>query len=86
VIDLSTGPLVERQSIPELAGAFPLRFNYPPRALRNEAEGTSVIECQIQQDYSVICRQISFDPASHAALFARGSERVIGPLRLIPAR
>lgn len=84
VVDLSTGPLVERQSIPELAGEVPLRLRYPPRALRQEAQGTSVIECQIQQDLSLICRQISFEPASDAALFARESERVFGPLRVSP--
>ncbi|MCU0948656.1 MAG: hypothetical protein MUF47_10450, partial [Porphyrobacter sp.] len=68
VVDLSTGPLVEHQSIPELAGPLPLRLTYPPRALRQEAQGRSVIECQIQQDLSVICRQISFEPAVDAAL------------------
>ncbi len=84
VVDLSTGPLVEHQSIPELAGPLPLRLTYPPRALRQEAEGRSVIECQIQQDLSVICRQISFEPADDAALFARESERALGPLRVSP--
>ena len=84
VVDLSTGPLVERESIPELAGGLPLRLNYPPRALRQEAEGRSVIECQIQQDLSVICRQISFEPAADAALFARESERALGSLRVSP--
>lgn len=84
VVDLSTGPLVEHQSIPELAGPLQLRLTYPPRALREEAEGRSVIECQIQQDLSVICRQISFEPASDAAMFARESERALGPLRVSP--
>lgn len=84
VVDLSTGRLVERQSIPELAGDLPLRLRYPPRALRAEAAGTSVIECQIQQDLSLICRQIAFEPASNAALFARESERAFGPLRVGP--
>lgn len=84
VVDLSTGPLIERESIPELAGPLPLRLTYPPRALRLEAQGISVIECQIQQDLSIICRQISFEPASDAALFARESERALGPLRVSP--
>lgn len=84
VVDLSTGPLLEHQSIPELAGPLPLRLTYPARALRQEAQGRSVIECQIQQDISVICRQISFEPASDAALFARESERALGPLRVSP--
>ncbi len=84
VVDLSTGPLVERTLIPELAASSPRRLNYPRRAIQNEVEGKSVIECQIQQDLSVICRQISFDPPEHAALFAREAERALGPLMVSP--
>jgi hypothetical protein len=84
VVDLATGLLVERALIPELAGDLPLRLTYPPRALRQAVEGTSVIECQVQQDLSLICHQIGFEPASGAALFARESQRAFGSLRVSP--
>lgn len=84
VVDLTTGPLVEREAIPELAGPLPFKPNYPPRALRQAAQGMSVIECQIQQDLSVICRQISFEPADQAALFAREAGRTLGALKVSP--
>ena len=63
---------------------MPLRLTYPPRALRQEIEGTSVIDCQIQQDLSLICHQIAFEPASSAALFVREARRAFGPLRVSP--
>lgn len=83
-VDLAAGPLVERTSIAELSGPLPFTPEYPSRAMREEAEGRSTLECQVQPDLSVICRQISFEPPEAAALFADASERVLGAMRVSP--
>jgi hypothetical protein len=77
-IDLSSGPLVESNQIPLLADRSLMKLDYPARALRQELEGRSTIECQVQQDLSLICRQIAFEPAEDGAVFAKSAERAFG--------
>lgn len=73
-VDLTTGPLVELAQISFEAGKGPQMNRYPPRALRENREGTQATECQVQADRSVLCRDESFDPPESAAYFAGATD------------
>ena len=70
-IVLTSGPLVERAQLKGLT--IPQRSldpeRYPSRALREERGGKQTLECQVQSDYSIICRTIAFDPPENAPFF-----------------
>ena len=70
-VDLTIGTLVKLAQLKGLT--IPPRSldptNYPSRALREERGGTQTLECQVQSDYSIICRSIGFDPAENAPFF-----------------
>ena len=63
------GALVESKDVNGLSSAR-TNLDYPPAALRREAEGRMIAACQIQADLSVACTQERFEPAENAALFA----------------
>jgi hypothetical protein len=77
-INLASGTLVERKELPLLDDPSLLKLIYPPRALRQAVQGRSLVECQVQEDLSVICRQIGFEPVEHGPLFAPNATRVFG--------
>lgn len=74
--DLTSGPLVSREEV-VLNSTRNFVQNYPRRALRAEAQGKQTVECQVQSDFSIICRSLDFDPPIHHDLF-RSSARNLG--------
>ena len=70
-VELTIGTLVKLAQLHGLT--IPPRSldptNYPSRALREERGGYQTLECQVQSDYSIICRTIGFDPAENAPFF-----------------
>jgi hypothetical protein len=69
VIDPMRGPLVESPNLPELKGRFS-PISYPAA---REAQGLSAnvtVECQVQEDLSIICGSATVDPPEHARWFA----------------
>lgn len=74
-VDLSSGPLVETSLIDMPLNTY-AGSHYPSRALRKELEGLMTVECQIQIDLSVICRQLSFEPAENASAFRNAERRI----------
>lgn len=69
LVDLTTGPLVTAAQIDIQSGRAMRGANYPVRALRDKRQGVQTAECQIQADFSVICRGTSFDPPQNAPYF-----------------
>lgn len=73
-IDFERGPLVEIEQIPALymvSKSHPSISKYPPRALREGKGGRGLVECQVQEDLSIACRMVSFEPVENAPLFFR---------------
>ena len=73
-INFEQGPLVEMQQIPALDLARKSDRSireYPPRALREGKGGKGLVECQVQQDLSIACHMLSFEPVENAAQFFR---------------
>lgn len=48
--------------------------DYPARAMRYNAQGTLSVECQVQTDYSLICRTTSANPPEFSGYFSRWAE------------
>lgn len=69
MVDLATGPLVTVALIDIQSGRAMRGANYPVRALRDKRQGVQTAECQIQADFSAICRGTSFDPPQNAPYF-----------------
>ncbi|MEM8917937.1 MAG: hypothetical protein AAGE37_03675 [Pseudomonadota bacterium] len=65
--DFAAGPLVEMSQLQFAKRQRSLGF--PSRALRQEKGGVLTTECQVQSDYSVICRGLEFEPKENFHLF-----------------
>lgn len=71
-INFEQGPIVEMEQIPALEIARKSDRSmreYPPRALREGKDGRGVAECQVQEDLSIACHMLSFEPQENAAVF-----------------
>ncbi|MEM6475616.1 MAG: hypothetical protein AAF687_05560 [Pseudomonadota bacterium] len=79
IVDLESGELINQELISTVVDlSSTRRLAYPARALRRDIGGLQTIQCQIQQDYSIICRQTAFNPSEHAGLFAPSAKRLFG--------
>ena len=79
-IDFEQGPLVRSDQLPELVSdlfAEARRRDYPARAMREEREGTGIVECQVQADLSIACHMLSFEPATKSADFFAEPKRYL---------
>jgi len=102
VIDLSAGPLLDKNEFSEVIKAIQSgssglsSLNYPARAVRAEATGRETVECQVQKDRSIICHMASFDPIENAPYFkdaiagifrkVREDEKLVGGQPSVGAR
>jgi hypothetical protein len=71
--DFETGDLLEASAVVERMASMP---SYPPRALRQEAEGVMTILCKVHPDLSVSCLAESFDPPEHLGLFSDLAQQI----------
>lgn len=71
-IDWDRGPLVDRRQIAPLARTD--WVEYPIRAMAARKEAKVMIECQVQDDRSIICRTIEVAPPENASYFSDTGE------------
>lgn len=67
VVDLQGGDEVSPTLVTGNVGRI-LR-DYPGRALRADAVGDLTLSCQVQQDLSIICNDLSFEPSDYYRYF-----------------
>lgn len=86
-VDLTSGREVDQQIVDIRRIFRRVSESYPSRALRQELEGDMTARCQIQQDLSVICQPVSFEPSEHFAIFERsfisGTRYAVAPPQLL---
>ena len=88
-----TAPIVDLQGGEEVpphlvtASVAPVLRNYPGRALRADAVGDLTLSCQVQQDLSIICNDLSFEPSDYYQYFTAPHDvairRIFGGTRAI---
>lgn len=71
-IDWNRGPLVDRQQIAPIARTD--WVEYPIRAMAARKEAKVVVECQVQDDRSVVCRTLDVVPAENMSHFSDAGE------------
>jgi hypothetical protein len=76
---LDTRPSIAKGQL--LGLEVPIGKFYPLRALREEREGVETFECQIQQDLSLICSSLTFEPVANAPFFEGAGERNLAQAR-----
>lgn len=67
-VDFKAGRLLDKTALPqEIIRAW--SEDYPPAALRADAQGRLTVICKIQSDHSVVCTEESFDPPENGRYF-----------------
>lgn len=76
LVDLGTGPVVEKALVVFESEGNGQRIDYPARAIREDVQGVQTVECQVQADRSVICHEIAFEPPGSAGYFSQAPLQV----------
>lgn len=87
-VDFATGLVVAYTQLPDLITAIRQDvanlgpFDFPPEAMRNMIAGRLLLECQVQSDLSVICRQSGFDPPENGRFFKSYADAAFRSVRV----